>query len=433
MQLCVIGAGHVGLVTAAVFADLGNEVICLEIDPAKVAALRGGRAPIYEPGLQEMIERNLGEGRLAFTTNYGEAIPSAEVIFICVDTPPGPGGSTDLSRVEAAARGIARHLRDQQLVVNKSTVPVGTGDFVRQILEENCAPGVSFEVVSNPEFLREGSAIADSLRPDRIVIGCRNHAVATKLLELYAPLERPMLITDVNSAELIKHASNSLLATKVSFVNCIADLCEEVGADVAQVVKGMAADARIGPDFLSPGLGYGGSCFPKDTEALAGAAAASGYDFHLLKSVIGVNRERIPRFLARMEKTLGQLSGKTIAVLGLSFKPNTDDIREAKAIELVGALRAKGASVRAYDPAAMENARRVLPDLAYCASPYEAARGADALVIATEWNEFKLLNLERLRGLLRRPLIFDGRNIYSSELMAKLGFEYVSIGRKGQG
>lgn len=429
MRLCIVGAGRVGLVTGAVLADLGNEVTCLDSDPAKTASLQAGRTPIYEPGLQEIITRNLGERRIAFTTSYAQAIPPAEVIFICVDTPSGPGGSADLSRVEAAARSIAGHLQDQQVVANKSTVPVGAGAFVRQVLERNCRPGISFEVISNPEFLREGCAVADSMRPDRILIGCRDRAAAIKLIELYRPLGRPILITDVSSAELIKHACNSFLATKISFINCIADLCERAGADIAQVTMGMGADPRIGAEFLRPGLGYGGSCFPKDTEALVAIASALGCDFHLLKSAIAVNRERVPRFVARMEQALGELSGKTIAVLGLSFKPNTDDIREAKAVELIRALCAKGAEIRAYDPAAMDNARQILPDIVYCGGAYEAAGGADALVIATEWDEFKALDLLRMRALLKRRLVFDGRDIYAPERMAELGFEYVSIGR----
>jgi len=430
MNLCVVGAGHVGLVTAAVFADLGNNVICLDVNETRVESLRAGRMPFFEPGLQEMVARNHTDGRLRFTSDYREAIPAAEVVFICVDTPSGPDGAADLSSISAAAQEIARHLSGSALIVNKSTVPVGTGDIVRQILQRHASAEAEFEVVSNPEFLREGSAIGDSLRPDRIVIGCSNHKAATKLLELYAPLERQVLLMDLNSAELVKHASNSFLATKISFVNSVADLCERVGADITQVIKGMQADQRIGPHFLSPGLGFGGSCFPKDTEALAAASAAAGTPFRVLEAAIGVNRQRVPHFIARMKEVLGDLAGKAIAVLGLSFKPNTDDIREAKAIELVRALREEGARVRAYDPAAVPNARRVLPDIIYCENAYEAARGADALVVATEWNEFKQLDLTKLREVLRQPIVFDGRNIYPPDRMASLGFCYVSVGRK---
>ena len=421
-----------GLVTGAVLADLGHEVMCLDVDPAKVAALTAGQVPIYEPGLQELIARNCAQQRLAFTTSCAQAMPPAEVIFICVDTPTGPRGSADLSRVEAAARGIAQHLRDGQVVANKSTVPVGTGAFVRQVLERNCRPGVRFEVLSNPEFLREGSAVGDALRPDRIIIGCHNRAAAEKLVGLYRPLGRPILVTDVSSAELIKYACNAFLAVKISFINCIADLCERVGADISQVTAGMGSDPRIGAEFLKPGLGWGGSCFPKDTEALASIASALDLDFHLLKSAIAVNRERVPRLVARIEQALGELSGRTIAVLGLAFKPNTDDIREAKAIALIRSLLAKGARVRAYDPVAMGNARRVLPDVVYCSDAYEAAMDAQALVIATEWEEFKALDLPRLRKLLKRPLLFDGRNLYAPQRMAELGFDYISIGRRSE-
>ncbi len=429
MNLCVVGAGHVGLVTAAVFADLGNEVACLDVDGEKIAELRAGRVPFFEPGLQEIVQHSQADGRLSFTSDYAEAVPGAEVVFVCVDTPPGPDGTADLSRVAAAAEEIARNLSTSTLVVNKSTVPVGTGDFVRETLERHAPPGVQFEVVSNPEFLREGSAIADSLHPDRIVIGCSNRKAATKLLELYAPLERQVLLMDLNSAELVKYASNSFLATKISFINSIADLCEQMGADIAQVVKGMQADDRIGPHFLNPGLGYGGSCFPKDTEALAAASAAAAAPFHLLEAAIAVNRQRVPRFLGRMKEILDGLDEKTIAVLGLSFKPDTDDLREAKPIELIRALTGEGAQVRAYDPAAMPKSQPLLPEVTFCESPYQAVEGADALVVATEWNEFKLLDLERIGNLLRRRIVFDGRNIYRPDRMAQFGFRHISVGR----
>ena len=429
MNLCIIGAGHVGLVTAAVFADLGNEVICLDVDQDRVEALRGGRLPFFEPGLQELVERSQADGRLRFTSKYPEAIPSADVIFLCVDTPPGPNGEADLARVRAAAEEIARNLTGSALIVNKSTVPVGTGDIVREILARHVPPGLPFEVISNPEFLREGSAVADSLRPDRSVIGCSNHKAAIKLLELYVPLERQVLLMDLNSAELVKYASNSFLSMKISFINSVADLCERVDADITQVIKGMAADERIGPHFLNPGLGYGGSCFPKDTEALAAASKATGAPFRLLEAVIEVNRQRVPHLLDRMREALPDLREATIAVLGLSFKPNTDDLREAKAIELVRSLLAAGAQVRAYDPAAMPKARPLLPEVTFSQSPYDAAEGADALVVATEWNEFRHLDLARLKRLMRRPLIIDGRNIYHPDRMAQLGFDYISVGR----
>jgi UDPglucose 6-dehydrogenase len=331
------------------------------------------------------------------------------------------------------AAETARHLNGPTLVVTKSTVPVGSGDLVREIIAEHAPAGAAFEVASNPEFLREGSAIDDSLLPDRIVIGCRDRKSVTGLLELYAPLERPILLMDIRSAELVKQASNSFLATRISFINCMADLCEETGADIAQVVKGMGADRRIGRDFLSPGLGYGGSCFPKDTAALAAASETAGCPFELLDAVTRVNQERVPRFVRRMRTVLGDLRDRTVGVLGLAFKPNTDDIRESKAIELVRALVAEGAHIRAYDPAAGAEAGHLLTDVTLCKSAYDAARGSDAIVVATEWNEFKLLDLQRLRQELRQAVVFDGRNVYSPDRMAEGGFLYISVGRQDTG
>ncbi len=431
MNIAVAGTGYVGLVTGAVFADLGNDVVGVDKDPAKVEMLRAGQMPIYEPGLEEMVHRNVADGRLSFTTELEPAVRRADLVFIAVGTPAKLTGESDLSAVEEVAFGIARALDRYKVIVNKSTVPVGTGDLVRDIILRNRRRSVDFDVVSNPEFLREGSAIEDTLRPDRIVIGAPNQQVAMPLLELYAPLERPMIITDVHSAEMIKYASNSFLAMKISFVNAIANICELAGADVTQVVKGMGLDPRIGRDFLQPGLGYGGSCFPKDTDSLVQSAAGLGYDFRLLRAVVEVNRERAQRFVARIRKVLDPLEDRVIALLGLAFKAKTDDMREARSIEVVQGLLDAGARIRAYDPAAMANAKTVLPAaVEYCPSSYDAAAGADAVAIVTEWNEFKLLNLERLRAVMRRPLVFDGRNIYEPERMRRLGFEYHSIGRK---
>jgi UDPglucose 6-dehydrogenase len=431
VNICVVGTGYVGLVTGAVFADLGNDVICVDNDPGKIADLTAGRMPIYEPGLEEMVARNTADGRLAFSTDLTAAVRRSVIVFITVGTPPKADGQTDLSQVEDVARGIARAMERYTVVVNKSTVPVGTGELVREVIERHQTHAIPFDVVSNPEFLREGSAIEDTLRPDRIVIGAPTQQVAMTLLELYAPLERPMIITDVPSAEMIKYASNSFLSTKISFINAIANVCELAGADVSQVMKGMGLDARIGQAFLSAGLGYGGSCFPKDTDSLVHTAATLGYDFALLRAVVDINRDRAPHFLTLMTKALGPLDGRLVAVLGLAFKPNTDDMREAKSIEVIEQLVKQGAAVRAYDPVAMDAARRVLPvSVTYCESPYEAATGADAVVLITEWNEFKFLNLERLRGVMRKPVIFDGRNIWEPERMRRLGFEYHSIGRK---
>ena len=429
MNVCVIGTGYVGLVTGAVFADLGNDVTCVDRDAAKVERLKAGHMPIYEPGLEEMVKRNMEEGRIAFTTELGEGVRKSSVVFIAVGTPPKDSGETDLSFVEAVAKEIAQHLDKYTVIVNKSTVPVGTGDFVRRTIMDHRRRDVDFDVVSNPEFLKEGSAIKDSLDPDRIVIGAPNHTVAMSLLELYAPIEKPMLITDVESAEMIKYASNAFLATKISFINAIADICERAGADVSLVSKGMGYDSRIGRDFLQAGLGFGGSCFPKDTLSLRHVAQRFGEETAIFDAVVEINKDRVPRFLRRIEARMGDLAGKVIAVLGLAFKPNTDDLREAKSLEIIAALQAKGALIRAFDPIAMEGAKALLTDVTFCESSYAAAEGADAAVVVTDWNEFKLLNLEKLRDAMRQPIVFDGRNIYSPEKMRKCGLEYHSIGR----
>src|SRR6267143_3536599 len=431
MNICVAGTGYVGLVTGAVFADLGNDVICVDKDDAKIAALSAGRMPIYEPGLEEMVARNAADRRLAFTPDLGAAVPRSEIVFIAVGTPSKRDGETDLGAVEAVAKGIGQAMERYTVIVNKSTVPVGTGEFVRDVITRHQSTTVPFDVISNPEFLREGSAIEDALRPDRIVIGASTQQVALPLLELYAPLGRPMIITDVPSAEMIKYASNAFLATKISFINAVANICELAGADVTQVMKGMGLDARINPAFLQAGLGYGGSCFPKDTDSLAHTASTLGADFALLRAVGETNHERTHHFVRAIEKALAPLDGKTLAVLGLAFKPNTDDMRDAKSIEVIGRLVELGATVRAYDPVAIENARMLLPPgVTYSESPYAAAADADGVVLVTEWNEFKLLNLERLRAVMRRPVVFDGRNLWEPERMRRLGFEYHSIGRK---
>jgi len=431
MNICVVGTGYVGLVTGAVFADLGNDVVCVDNATKKIEALRAGQMPIYEPGLEEMVARNKDDGRLTFSTDLPGGVRQADVIFIAVGTPPKESGETDLSQVEAVASEIGRSMDRYKVVVNKSTVPVGTGEFVREVITRHQPRPLDFDVVSNPEFLREGSAIEDTLRPDRIVIGAPNQQVAMTLVELYAPLERPMIITDLPSAEVIKYASNAFLAAKISFINAIANICEAAGADVSQVMKGMGLDSRIGMQFLQAGLGYGGSCFPKDVDSLIHTASRLGYDFKLLRSVVEINRERAAHLVEMMRKAMGPLEDKTVAVLGLAFKPNTDDMREAKSLEVVRALHAAGAQIRAYDPVAMENARSMMPPgVVFCESAFEAAAGADGVTLLTEWNEFKYLNLDRLRGLLRRPLFFDARNLYEPERMRRLGFEYYSIGRK---
>ena len=431
MNICVIGTGYVGLVTGAVFADLGNDVVCVDNDRAKIDALKAGRMPIYEPGLEEMVARNVEDRRLSFTTDLGAGIRHGDVVFIAVGTPSKDTGETDLSQVEAVAAEIGRSMDRYKVVVNKSTVPVGTGELVREVIGRHQPRPIEFDVVSNPEFLREGSAIEDTLRPDRIVIGAPTQQVAMTLVELYAPIERPMIITDLPSAEVIKYASNAFLAAKISFINAIANICEAAGADVTQVMKGMGLDPRIGGAFLQAGLGYGGSCFPKDVDSLIHTAGRLGYDFKLLRSVAEINRERAAHLVETIAKALGPLDDKTVAVLGLAFKPNTDDMREAKSVEGIQLLHAAGARIRTYDPAAMDNAKRLLPaSVTFSDSPYEAADGAHAVVLVTEWNEFKYLNLERLRGQLKRPVIFDGRNLWEPERMRRLGFEYHSVGRK---
>ena len=430
MNICVIGTGYVGLVTGCVFADLGNEVVCVDNNPAKVAMLERGEMPIYEPGLEEMVKRNVDDKRLFFTGDLAEGVERSDVVFICVGTPPMANGDPDMSYVQEAAKGIARSLNRYKVIVNKSTVPVGTGNMVREIIENNRRRNVDFDVVSNPEFLREGSAIKDTLEPDRIVIGAPNQVVAMKILELYAPLERPMIITDVASAEMIKYASNGFLATKISFANSIANICDAVGADVLQVVKGMGMDSRIGSAFLNPGLGYGGSCFPKDSSALVRTAEKAGVEFKLLQSVIDVNKDQAVRFIDRLRVAMGgTFEGRTVGVLGLAFKPNTDDMRDAKSVEIIGALLAEGAEVQAYDPIAIDNTKRIFPQICYANNAYEVAEDADALVIVTEWNEFKLLNMERIKGAMKTPLLFDGRNIYDPLKLRRLGFEYHCIGR----
>lgn len=429
MNLCVVGVGYVGLVTGVVFSDLGNDVICIDTDKDKIDNLNNGIMPIYEPGLEEMIERNVNDKRLTFTTDMKQSVENSQVIFIAVGTPSKEGGETNLSYVEQVAADIGKYMNDYKVIVNKSTVPVMTGDLVAEIIEKNKRRAVDFDVVSNPEFLREGSAIKDTLYPDRIVIGAPNKNVAMILLELYASLERPMIITDVHSAEMIKYASNAYLATKISFINLIADLCEKVGADVTMVAKGMGADHRIGPKFLNAGLGFGGSCFPKDVDSLVHTTERFGVDANLLKSVLGINRERENHFVEMIEEKLKSVKGKTLGILGLSFKPDTDDMRDAKSITVISRLLEKGAEIKAYDPAAMKNAARIFPDITYCNSSYEALDGADAMVVVTEWREFKSLNMDKVKRLMKRPIIFDGRNIYRPERKGAKGFQYYSIGR----
>ena len=424
------------MVTGAVFADLGNDVIGVDIDQNRVDTLNSGGCPIHEPRLPELLKHNLREGRLIFTTSIPEAVLKSEIIFVCVGTPPVEDGGTNLSQVEAAATGIARALNSYKIIVNKSTVPVGTGDFVREVIEKNGVASTDFDVVCNPEFLREGQAVRDTLHPDRIVIGSASEKAAKIVQLLYQALNAPCIITDTQSAELIKYASNAFLATKISFINAVANLCEKTQADIREVAKGVGADSRIGPAFLGAGLGYGGSCFPKDIDALLQASRKLGAEISILEAVRAENDNRVPRFVQRIIDRLGAtsrlpLEGKTIGVLGLSFKPDTDDMREAKSIEICHALREAGAELRVYDPIATENARRIIGDegIEYCQSPYVAAKGASGIVIVTEWRDFIQLNLNRLKTEMVEPIIFDGRNIYSPEQVTDAGFEYFSIGK----
>lgn len=428
-QICVVGVGYVGLVTAACFSDLGNRVIALDISAEKIEGLKRGEMPIYEPGLSELVERNVRSGRLSFTTSYEEGLKDTEFVFIAVGTPSGVDGEADLRYVATAAETIARTMTTPLYIVNKSTVPVGTGDWVADIIRRSQPQPVPFSVVSCPEFLREGSAIGDFMQPHRTVLGSLDREAAERVAQLHLPLRAPIVITDLRTAEMIKYASNAFLATKISFINEIANICEALGADVKEVAIGMGYDKRIGPFFLDAGLGYGGSCFPKDVKALAYMAADKGRHPQLLHAVMEINNDRRPMVVSRLRELLGDLRDKTIGLLGLSFKPNTDDMRDAPSIDIAESLLALGAQVRAYDPVAMEVAHNLLPEVAMQPDPYTLAAGCDALVILTEWNEFKQLDLLRLRGLLNQPVVVDGRNIYDPETMTELGFRYRGFGR----
>ena len=428
--IAVIGTGYVGLTTGVCFADLGNRVICVEIDLAKLDRLRSGKTPIYEPGLQEVLERNLQAQRLSFTDDYTLALAEAEFIFITVGTPMGADGAADLGQVRSAARSIGQHLTHNAIIIDKSTVPVGTGDMVNQVIRENLqSPEISFHIISNPEFLREGSALSDFFRPDRIVLGAADAAAAQQVAELHEPLGAPVIITDVRTAEMIKYASNAFLATRISFINEIAQICEQLGADVREVARGMGADKRIGPHFLDAGIGYGGSCFPKDVLALHHMAASSGCHPQLLQAVMDINRDARKSFVAKLSALLNGFEGTLIGVLGLSFKPNTDDMREAPSIDIIQELQAGGARVKAYDPVAMDGAGEILPKVTYCATVYDVAKEADALLLLTDWNEFKQLDWQRIKESMRQPILFDGRNIYDPAEMRLRGFTYRGVGR----
>jgi UDPglucose 6-dehydrogenase len=431
LDIAVIGTGYVGLVTGAGLADFGNDVICCDIDPNKIEALNNGRIPIYEPGLDTIVNRNVTEKRLRFTTDLPEAIRGSRAIFIAVGTPPKPDGSADLRYVEDVARTIAQHMNGPKLVITKSTVPIGTGRLIERILDES-GNGHKGSVVSNPEFLREGSAIEDFLKPDRVVIGASDEESIGLMKEIYAPLhslEIPFVVTNVESSELIKYAANGFLATKISFINEVAVMCELLGADVQDVARGIGLDSRIGPKFLQAGPGFGGSCFPKDTSAVADIARQYGYEFEIIEAVLRVNKNIKQRMVGKVVDALGDVRGKTVAILGLAFKPETDDMRDSPTIPLIKGLQELGAVIRAYDPGAIENSKKIFENVTYCGDAYETADGADALVIATEWNEFRALKLERVKKLLKQPLIIDLRNVYDPQRMKAEGFTYISVGR----
>lgn len=428
-QICVIGVGYVGLVTGACFADLGNRVIALDVNEQRINNLKKGIMPIYEPGLEELVKRNVQAGRLSFTTSYKEALHGTEFAFIAVGTPSGVNGEADLQYVAAAARSVAEAMEAPLIIINKSTVPVGTGDWVADIVKKAQPQPIPFSVVSCPEFLREGSAIGDFMNPHRTVLGSLDREAAEKVAQLHLPLRAPIMITDLRTAEMIKYASNAFLATKISFINEIAAICEALGADVKEVATGMGLDKRIGPLFLDAGLGWGGSCFPKDVLALAYMADEKGVEPRILNAVSQVNYAQRRLVRKNLEEMLGTVKGKTIGLLGLAFKPNTDDMRDAPSIDIAEELTAAGASVRGYDPVAMETARGILPAVEMFDDPYTLAQGCDALVIVTEWNEFKQLDLARIKDLLQSPVVYDGRNIYDPAVMKSMGFNYRGVGR----
>ncbi len=432
MKITIIGTGYVGLVTGACFAEVGHTVTCVDADPKKVALLQAGGIPIYEPGLDDVVRRNVAAGRLLFTQSTGEGVANSEVIFIAVPTPPQPDGSVDMSYIESVAREVAGHLTAYRIIVDKSTVPVKTGEKVTETIKRYRKTSVDFDVVSNPEFLREGFAVEDLMKPDRVVIGVSSQRPVAAMKEIYSPFNAPIIVTDTNSAELIKHAANSFLALKISYANALSVICEAAGANVQEVTRGMGLDNRIGTRFLQASLGFGGSCFPKDLSAFIHISEELGYDFQLLKEVQRINADQMARFVKKIQDNLWVLRDKRIGVLGLAFKQNTDDVRTSPAIDLCQRLLKEGAKLRVYDPQAMEKAKALLPEsdsVEYVASMDAVTEGIDALAIATEWPQFTKLDLARARKSMRTPIIFDGRNLFDPAEMEKLGFIYKSIGR----
>ncbi len=429
MKLTIIGTGYVGLVSGTCFAEVGHQVICVDNDAAKVKMLQAGGIPIYEPGLEELVKKNVATGRLAFTNSTAEGVEKSDVIFIAVPTPPQPDGSVDLSYIERVARDIAAAMTSYKIVVDKSTVPVKTGEKVTETIKRYCPAKVEFDVVSNPEFLREGFAVGDLMKPDRVVVGVGSERPVAAMKDIYTPFNAPIIVTDINSAELIKHAANSFLALKISYINCIATICEAAGANVQEVAQGIGLDERIGRRFLNAGIGFGGSCFPKDLSAFIKISEQIGYDFKLLKEVQRINTDQMDRFVKKITDTLWVLKDKKIGVLGLAFKQNTDDVRSSPAIDLCQRLLKDGATLRVHDPKAMDKTRALLPNVTYVDDMNAVAEGCDAIVIATEWDEFKQLDLARAKKSMTAPLFFDGRNLFDPVEMEKLGWIYKSVGR----
>ncbi|MFH1645895.1 MAG: UDP-glucose/GDP-mannose dehydrogenase family protein [Candidatus Omnitrophota bacterium] len=428
-RIAVIGSGYVGLVTGACFAELGNRVICVDNDAYKVEMLQKGKIPIYEPGLDKLIKKYVKQDRLLFTTDLGSAVKESKIIFIAVGTPPSRKGEADLTAVESVSEEIARHMDSYKLIVEKSTVPIATGTWVEYTVKAFKKTHIQFDIASNPEFLREGTAIDDFMNPDRIVLGVESKKAKDLLLKLYSPLQAPKVVTDIKSDELIKHASNSFLAMKISFINSVSRVCELSGADIEKVSEGMGMDKRIGKDFLKTGIGYGGFCFPKDLAAFIHICEKSGYNPDLLKAVVKVNEQQKKFFIDKIKRKLWNLGSKKLGVLGISFKPNTDDIRLSPAIDVIKMLKREGTKIKVYDPKAMEKAKQELKGVEFCEDMYAVANGSDALIITTDWPQFKNMDLKRIKALLKRPIIIDGRNMFEPEDMQKLGFEYICIGR----
>ena len=429
MKVCMIGTGYVGLVSGTCFAEIGHDVICVDNDTAKIDILKKGGIPIYEPGLEELIARNVKAGRLSFTNSIREGVEKSIFLFIAVGTPPKDDGQPDLSSIEKVAEEIGSAMNEYKIIIEKSTVPVQTSKWVRTVIERFSKTVKDFDVASNPEFLREGSAISDFLHPDRVVLGVETKRAEEKLLELYKPIDAPKIVTDIASAELIKHASNSLLSTKISFINAISIICDTTDADVLKVAEGIGLDKRIGRDFLNAGVGFGGFCFPKDIKAFISISERLGYDFRLLREVERINEEQMIRAVDKLEKMLWNLRDKRIGILGLAFKPNTDDMRFAPSITIIGELQKRGASVKAYDPVSMERAKRIMPDIEYCTNAYDVAKDVDGIALVTEWEEFRKLDLGKMKLLMRQPVFLDGRNVYEPDTMKKMGFIYAGIGR----